>query len=134
MLLAQAKSEVGSGDQVKRSENAAGPGACPGHLGFASLLGSQGGQGFLALGGLGLGTGLDGLGYGFGRAVWPFSEVGFVDGVGVYGGGGGPAAAAAAAGSNGWQMGSGEGGAGLVDGDGFAWPELAISMPGQGLK
>ncbi|XP_030545366.1 dof zinc finger protein DOF1.6-like [Rhodamnia argentea] len=129
LLLAQAKSEVGSGDRVKRSENVAGLGVGSGHLGFASLLGSQGGQGFLALGGLGLGTGLDGLGFGFGRAVWPFSEAGFVDGGGAYGGGG----PVAAAGGSAWQMGSGESGV-LVDGDGFAWPELAISMPGQGLK
>ncbi|KAK3423092.1 hypothetical protein EUGRSUZ_F00039 [Eucalyptus grandis] len=132
LLLAQVKSEVGSGDQVKRTENVAGPGVGSGHQGFTSLLGSPGGQGFLALGGLGLGTGLDGLGFGFGRGVWPFNEVGFVDGGGVYGGGGG-GGPVAAAGGNAWQMGSGEGG-GLVDGDGFAWPELAISMPGQGLK
>ncbi|KAI3439689.1 Dof-type domain-containing protein [Psidium guajava] len=129
LLLAQAKSEVGSGDRVKRNENVAGLGVGSGHLGFSSMLASQGSQGYLALGGLGLGTGLDGLGFGFGRAAWPFSEVGFVDGGGVYGGGG----PVAAAGGNEWQMGSGESG-GLADGDGFAWPELAISMPGQGLK
>ncbi|KAI6706593.1 hypothetical protein NL676_009555 [Syzygium grande] len=39
LLLAQAKSEVGSRDQVKRSENAAGPAPVPSHLGLASLLG-----------------------------------------------------------------------------------------------
>ncbi|KAF8022921.1 hypothetical protein BT93_F0436 [Corymbia citriodora subsp. variegata] len=132
LLLAQVKSEAGSGDQAKRSENVAGPGVGSGHPAYASLLGSQGGQGFLALGGLGLGAGMDGLGFGFGRAVWPYSEVGFVDGGGMYGGGGG-GGPVAAAGGNSWQMGSGESG-GLVDGDGFAWPELAISMPGQGLK
>ncbi|XP_077233554.1 OBF binding protein 1 [Tasmannia lanceolata] len=91
---------------------------------FTSLLTTQS-SGFLALGepflnkgsgfgfglGLGPGPGFDDVGYGLGRGVWPLMEVG-ENGV------------------NTWQIGSGDG---LVDGgDCFAWPDLAISTPGQG--
>ncbi|PON70108.1 Zinc finger, Dof-type [Parasponia andersonii] len=98
--------------------------------GFTSLLNSQAPGGFLALGGfgLGLGNGFEEMGFGYGRGVWPFPEV--VDfGNGSNSGGG----SGATSGCNTWQqMSSSDGG--LVDGDCFTWPDLAISMPGKGLK
>ncbi|XP_010059780.2 dof zinc finger protein DOF1.7, partial [Eucalyptus grandis] len=57
LLLAQVKSEVGSGDQVKRTENVAGPGVGSGHQGFTSLLGSPGARGFWLWAGWGSGRG-----------------------------------------------------------------------------
>ena len=104
---------------------------CGGNGGFTSLLNSQAPNGFLALGGFGLGVGVghgfDEIGFGYGRGVWPFPEVGDF-GSGNSGGGSGATSAC-----NTWQQMSGSDG-GLVDGDCFAWPELAISMPGKGLK
>ncbi|KAK4584457.1 hypothetical protein RGQ29_022259 [Quercus rubra] len=96
---------------------------------FTSLLNTQG-PGFLALGGfgLGLGTGFEEMGFGLGRAVWPFPGV--ADG-GVAGGGGGGNAGATGMG-NAWQFENGE--SGFVGGDCFSWPDLAISTPGNGLK
>lgn len=96
--------------------------------GFTSLLNSQAPGGFLALGGFGLGLGQGFDEFGYGRGVWPFPEVGdFGNGSnGGPGSGGSP-------GCNTWQQMSGSDG-GLVDGDCFAWPDLAISMPGKGLK
>lgn len=61
------------------------------------------------------------MGFGYGKGVWPFPEVG------EFGGNGG-------SGGNTWQMNGGPEG-NLVDGDCFAnWPDLTISMTGKGLK
>ncbi|KAB2090527.1 hypothetical protein ES319_A03G129000v1 [Gossypium barbadense] len=93
--------------------------------GFTSFLNSQG-EGYLTLGGYGLGTGS-----GF-DGVWGYPGNGYL---GVYNGGDGdePAdAVAGATGCNTWQAtGNVEGGGGLVDGDCFGWPGLAISAPGK---
>ncbi|KAL6273813.1 hypothetical protein ACE6H2_024505 [Prunus campanulata] len=101
---------------------------------FTSLLNTQG-PGFLALGGFGLGlaNGFEEMGFGLGRAVWPFPGVGD-GGAGVGGNGGGHGM------MNTWQFESGEGGGivnvgvGSVGGEFCSWPELAISTPGNGLK
>ncbi|GAV86961.1 zf-Dof domain-containing protein, partial [Cephalotus follicularis] len=94
---------------------------------FTSLLNTQG-PGFLAVGGfgLGLGSGFEDVSFGLGRGggVWPFPGVGD-------GGVGGNAGNHAGMGNT-WQFESGE--AGFVGGDCFAWPDLAISTPGNGLK
>lgn len=98
---------------------------------FTSLLNTQ--PGFLALGGFGLGlaTGFEEMGFGFGRAVWPFPGVGS-DGGALIGANG-----VAHGMMNAWQFENGETG-GLVNvgsgGDFCSWPELAISTPGNGLK
>lgn len=104
-------------------------------------------QGLLPFGGefgLGLGTGLHGLGFGLGPMEWSMETVGagndsgdVIGGGGDGGGGGGGNNNGSGGGSstgcnNTWQMGSGEGG--LAEGDCFGWPDLAISMPGKGLK
>ncbi|XP_073147268.1 dof zinc finger protein DOF3.4-like [Henckelia pumila] len=88
---------------------------------YTSLLNTQGTSGLLALGGfgLGLGAGLDDVGFGLGRAVWPFSAPA---------GGGGTASVS----EHTWQLENGEGGFG--GGDCFSLPELAISTPGSVLK
>ncbi|KAL5984851.1 hypothetical protein ACLOJK_038687 [Asimina triloba] len=81
---------------------------------FSSLLATSS-PGFLALGEPFLnrtGYGLGGIGLGLGRGLWPAGEVG--DG-----------------GANTWQSGIGDG---MVDGDCFSWPDLAISTPGTGLQ
>ncbi|XAR61830.1 hypothetical protein NMG60_11016354 [Bertholletia excelsa] len=90
---------------------------------FASLLNPHG-SGLFALGGYG--PGFREIGFGLGAGVWNVEDVGG----GVSSGGGG--ASGPSAGCNAWQMGSVEGG--LADGDGFGWPDLAISTPGKGLK
>ncbi|KAL3640257.1 hypothetical protein CASFOL_011747 [Castilleja foliolosa] len=91
---------------------------------FTSLLNGGPGNGLLSLGGFGLsaGNGLGDMGFGLGRAVWPFSGVLEGGATGVNGGGG-----------HTWQMENG--GTGFVgDGEYFAWPDLAISTPGNVLK
>ncbi|KAL3505227.1 hypothetical protein ACH5RR_035068 [Cinchona calisaya] len=75
---------------------------------------------------LGLGPGLHGLGFGLGPMDWPMEPVG--DQVGN---GSGGSSSSAAGGCNTWQVG-GDGVEG--EGDCFGWPELAMSMPGKGLK
>lgn len=92
---------------------------------FTSLLNNSQGNGFLALGGfgLGLGHGFDDMGFGIGRSGWGFP--GMVDGANM--GSGVPSS-----GLSPWQLESGEGG--FVSGDCFSWPGLAISTPGNGLK
>lgn len=104
---------------------------------FTTLL-NQNGQGFLALGGFGLGLGPEfnemGFGFGGGRGLWSYPE----NGGGEAGGGsapcvGGDTASVSSSGCNTWQIGSG-GEGGLTDGDCFGWPDLAISMAGKGLK
>ncbi|GFQ01931.1 dof zinc finger protein dof3.4 [Phtheirospermum japonicum] len=91
---------------------------------FTSLLNSGPGTGLLALGGFGLGVsnGLGDMGFGLGRAVWPFS--GILEGAATGGNGGG---------GHTWQMENGENGF-VGDGECFAWPDLAISTPGSVLK
>ncbi|XP_010255083.1 PREDICTED: dof zinc finger protein DOF3.4 [Nelumbo nucifera] len=92
---------------------------------FTSLLNTQG-PGFLALGGFGFGlsSGFEDLGFGLGRGTWPLLEA--VDiGCGASAGGGG-------GGLTNWPVATGE--SGIVEGDCFTWPDLAISMPGKGLK
>lgn len=93
---------------------------------FTSLLNNTPGSGFLALGGfgLGLGHGLEDMGFGIGRAGWAFP--GMVDGSHMGG------AVATSGVGNTWQLEGGEGG--FVGGDCFTWPGLAISTPGNGLK
>ncbi|KAL6553125.1 hypothetical protein OROGR_006967 [Orobanche gracilis] len=85
---------------------------------FTSLLNTQG-TGLCALGGfgLGIGTGLDDLGFGLGRGVWPFSGV--ADG--------GPIGGSAMAGHT-WHLENGEG-VSFGGADSFALPDLAISTP-----
>ncbi|KAL4388326.1 hypothetical protein GQ457_09G010270 [Hibiscus cannabinus] len=76
--------------------------------GFASLLNNPQGPGYLGLGGFGLGIGpaLEDIGFGLRRGMWGFSV-------------------AATGMGNQWQFEGGEAGPGC-----FAWPELAISTPG----
>ncbi|XP_022766486.1 dof zinc finger protein DOF1.6-like [Durio zibethinus] len=96
--------------------------------GFTSFLNSQG-EGYSTLGGYGFGAGS-----GFG-GVWGYPGNGYLNG---FSGGGGGAPAGVIGGTTGcntWQATSDvEGGGGLVDGDCFGWPGLAISAPGKGLK
>ncbi|KAE8714404.1 Dof zinc finger protein DOF5.8 [Hibiscus syriacus] len=96
--------------------------------GFTSFLNSQG-EGYLTLGGYGLGAG-----YGF-DGVWGYTNSGYLGG---YSGGDGDEPGDAVGGTTGcntWQATSNvEGGGGLVDEDCFAWPGLAISARGKGLK
>ncbi|OMO56774.1 Zinc finger, Dof-type [Corchorus capsularis] len=98
---------------------------------FTSLLNTQGPAGFLALGGfgLGIGPGLEDVGFGLGRGMWPFSGMG--DGAAATVGGGHGGAATGM--GNSWQFESGETGF-VGGGDCFSWPDLAISTPGNGLK
>ncbi|KAK2981025.1 hypothetical protein RJ640_012184 [Escallonia rubra] len=93
---------------------------------FSSLLGSHG-PGLLSLGGFGLGVGhgFEDLGFGLGRAVWPFPGVGDGGATATNGGGGTMI-------GNTWQLESGEGG--FVGGDCFSFPDLAISTPGAAMK
>lgn len=96
-------------------------------------------------GGYGLGPGLHGLGFGLGGIDWPMEtgvagqgNGGGVGGAGVGGGDGvsdvsGAGCSSSSGCNNTWQMGSGVEGS-LADGDCFGWPDLAISMPGKGLK
>ncbi|XP_010527136.1 PREDICTED: dof zinc finger protein DOF3.4-like [Tarenaya hassleriana] len=70
--------------------------------------------------------GLSGFGLGLGTG---FEDVSFGLGSGV-GSNGGPAAPMAAT----WQLEGLENNAGFVAGDCFAWPDLAISTPGNTLK
>ncbi|KAL3514569.1 hypothetical protein ACH5RR_027286 [Cinchona calisaya] len=96
---------------------------------FSSLLTTH--QSFLPFSG-GFGPGLHGLGFGLGEMDWPMEPVG----QGTNGSAGGTSSSSSSVGCNNtWQMGGGgvEGG-GLAEGDCFGWPELAISMPGKGLK
>ncbi|KAL4309771.1 hypothetical protein GQ457_01G026220 [Hibiscus cannabinus] len=100
-----AKPEVGLAD-VNLNETVNG--------GFTSFLNSQG-EGYLTLGGYGLGagSGFDG--------VWGYPGNGYLGG---YSGGDGDGTA--------WEATINvEGGGSLVDGDCFAWPGLAISAPGK---
>lgn len=95
---------------------------------FTSLLNTQG-PGFFALSGIGLGLGghhgLEDMGFGLGRAVWPFPGVGIGDGGSNTGAGAGSVI------GNTWQMQSGE--AGIVGGgDCFTLSDVAISTPGIG--
>ncbi|MED6120601.1 hypothetical protein PIB30_022259 [Stylosanthes scabra] len=99
---------------------------------FSSLLSNaqQGPAGFLALGGfgLGLGPGLEdvGFGMGMGRAGWAFPGM-VADGGSIGGSVGGSGV------GHTWQFEGGDQG-GFVAGDCFPWPGLAISTPGNGLK
>lgn len=83
---------------------------------YTSLLNTQGTSGLFALGGfgLGLGTGLDDVGFGLGRAVWPFSAP--------------TGSGTASVSEHAWQLENGESGFG--GGDCFSLPDLAISTPG----
>ncbi|KAK6128913.1 hypothetical protein DH2020_037352 [Rehmannia glutinosa] len=92
---------------------------------FTSLLNTQG-TGLWALGGfgIGIGNGLDDVGFGLGRSVWPFPGV--VEGGPSSGNGGGSSMS-----GHTWQLENGEGGF-VGGGDCFALPDLAISTPGGG--
>lgn len=118
--------------------------AVPEAASFSSLLTTQVGAGYLPFGS-GFGPGLHGVGFGLGMMDWPMESVSQGNGtvgVGVAGGesgggdgggaGGGGNGSGASSGCNTWQIGGVEGG--LGDGDCFGWPDLAISMPGKGLK
>lgn len=87
------------------------------------------------------------MGYGLTRGLWTYPEVGETGGnnggnvVGCVGGGGPDASVAASAGCNTFPLngnvvvdGGGGGGGGWSDVDYFGWPDLAISMPGNGMK
>ncbi|TQD95871.1 hypothetical protein C1H46_018509 [Malus baccata] len=105
---------------------------CGGDGSFNSLLNTHGPGGFLALGGFGLGLsgGFEEMGFGLGRAFWPFPAMGGDCGSGGPHGGM----------MNTWEIENGEGG-GIVNvgvspvgAELCSWPELAISSPGNGLK
>uniref|UniRef100_A0A7N0TA00 Dof zinc finger protein n=1 Tax=Kalanchoe fedtschenkoi TaxID=63787 RepID=A0A7N0TA00_KALFE len=99
--------------------------------GFTSLLTGNHGPGVWALGGgfgLGLGSGLvEDVGFGLGKSGWAFGDAG-------YGAGGGAPAVGGSIGGGTWQLENGENGGFMAAADGFGWPELAISTPGNGLK
>ncbi|KNA25509.1 hypothetical protein SOVF_005840 [Spinacia oleracea] len=135
---------------VSLSSTTAGGGGGGGGGGFTSLLsGGGGGPGLLALGGFGLGLGLDEVGFGLGRGVWafPHHEIGsYMNGVnggcgvggdngGGCGGGGGGGEGGGVSRSDTWHMESGEM-VGYVGGEYFtSLPDLAaISTSGNGLK
>ncbi|CAK9178596.1 unnamed protein product [Ilex paraguariensis] len=107
---------------------------------FSSLLNTEQGIGFVPLGGfgLGLGSGVHGVGFGLGMFDWPMEHVGNDDGGG--GGDGGGTVSGVPSGCNMWQVGggggsgSGGGEGGLDSGDCFGWPDLAISTPGKALQ
>lgn len=131
--------------------------AVPEASNFGSLLTTHVGAGLLPFGGgfgLGLGSGLHGLGFGLGALDWPMEPMGHHgstvnSNIGLGGGGAGvggsgdgndngnsgsgSGGSSSGGGCNTWQMGGVVEG-GLGDGDCFGWPELAISMPGKGLK
>lgn len=90
---------------------------------FTSLLSGAPAAGLLSLGGFGVG--LDDVGFGLGRASWPFAAV-------VDGGAGGVNGGGSSVGGHPWQLESGENG--FVGGDCFAFPDLAISTPGSIFK
>lgn len=121
-----------------------------GNGGFTSLLSGGGPAGILALGGFGLGLGLEEVGFGLGRGVWAFPhhdvgsyvngggsngggvEVGAGNGHGGGGGGGGEEGSVSR--SDTWHVDSGEV-VGFVGADCFtSLPELAMSTSGNGLK
>ncbi|KAI4388394.1 hypothetical protein MLD38_000727 [Melastoma candidum] len=107
-------------------------------LGFSSLPTTTGSNAFVALSG-GYVPALDGLGFSFSRGAWPF--LGMAEGAN-YGSFRGPILGPA--GVDGWNEGGGLSNpsrdgevataGGLMDVESFHWPELAISMPGQGQK
>lgn len=104
-----------------------GPSSDPGPdrgQGFTTLLGMQHWDGF----GLGLGSGIQGMGFGMGAWDNLPSEQGAEVSTGEVGGGG----CGGVSGGATWQIGGGEGG--LSDGDCFGWPDLSISTPGKSLK
>lgn len=88
---------------------------------FTSLLNNQG-SGFWALGGAGIGPGLDNVSFGPRKTVWPF--LGVVEGGPASGKGVGSIMA-----GHTWQAENG-GEGGLNSGNCFAFPDLAISTPG----
>ena len=61
------------------------------------------------------------MAFGAGKGVWSYPD-----------GSGSGSVAASSSMCNTWQLSGGE--VGFFDGDCFAWSDLAISMPGQGLK
>ncbi|XP_004232067.1 dof zinc finger protein DOF3.4 [Solanum lycopersicum] len=96
---------------------------------FTSLLSSaQGPGGLLALGGFGLGV--EDMGFGLGRPIWPFPGVSHNTSVDNNSNGAG----ASMYGST-WQLASGgEGGFVGAGGEIFNFPDLAISTHGNGMK
>ncbi|KAM3286270.1 dof zinc finger protein DOF3.4 [Capsicum chacoense] len=103
---------------------------------FTSLLSSaQGPGGLLALGGFGLGvgvgSGIEDMGFGLGRPIWPFPGVSHsnVENNSANGTG------ASMLGST-WQLASGgeDGFVGATAGEIFNFPDLAISTHGNGMK
>lgn len=105
--------------------------------GFSSLLATQQAPVFGSFGGfgLGLGSGIRGMGFGLSPWDWPMEEAGGGNGGGGEGGcsgGGMVVSGGGAPGCSTWQVGGVEGG--LGDGDCFGWPDLAISTPGNGVN
>lgn len=95
---------------------------------FTSLLSSaQGPGGLLALGGFG--PGIEDMGFGLGRPIWPFPGVSHSSVDNNSGNGAG----ASMLGST-WQLASGEGGFVGAGGEIFNFPDLAISTHGNGMK
>lgn len=94
---------------------------------FTSLLNTHG-PAFFTLGGfgLGLGTGVEEIGFGLGRSVWPFPGIAVADG--SVAGAGEPSVL-----GNTWQLQSGE--AGIVGGGNcFSLSDVAISTTGHAFK
>ncbi|CAI9116617.1 OLC1v1017811C1 [Oldenlandia corymbosa var. corymbosa] len=133
--------------------------AVPEAANYGSLLTTHVSGGLLPFGngfGLGLGSGIHGLGFGMGQLDWPMEPIALghhhhhgsgnsnTELGGSSGGGGGndgdgngsgASGGSSSGGCNTWQLGVGvEASLGGGDGDCFGWPDLAISMPGKGLK
>ncbi|KAK2992336.1 hypothetical protein RJ640_020329 [Escallonia rubra] len=116
-------SEVGLNDTV----------AGDGGLTFTEWLNAPRVSGFGPLSGLGLVSGFQGVGFGLNAWDWPMEQASEGNGGGRGGSGGESAYAGPSSGCNTWGSGGVDIEGGLAaDEDCLAWPDLAISTPGQG--